>query len=260
MNKIFTFFFLLFAAFSASADSYMTIGTSDTILLHPNLLGNAYNFSVRAHYEGRLDYWHLTMSYPSGLTFNSAQEGLIDMQIPYVDRFGRDTICEPELVILQDGNIIMSSISEYGYYPTGPNTYDTYGTVKWEAGDYPEMFKLMLVINNTFRHGVIGINGILSSNYDFRGGTIQTGGEFFYKAVTIHVGYKHGDVNGDGSINAADVTLLINLTLSQGADEFQLEAGDMNGDGSLTTYDVTALISYVLANGGTLDFDPSIDI
>lgn len=260
MKKLLYIFVFMFAAFSASADSYMTIGTSDTILLHPNYLGNAYNFSVRAHFEGRLDYWHLTMSYPSGLSFNSAQEGLIAMKIPFMNRFGRDTICEPELVILQYGNVIMSSISEYGYYQSGPDTYDTYGTVKWEAGDYPEMFKLLLEINSTFRHGVIGINGILSSNYDFRGGTIQNGGEFFYKAVTIHVGYKRGDVNGDGSINAADVTLLINLTLSQGADEFQLEAGDMNGDGSLTTQDVTALISFVLANGGTLDFDPTIDI
>ena len=74
MKKIFTLFFLVLAAFSATADSYLTIGTSDTILLHPNLLGNAYNFSVRAHFEGRLDYWYLTMSYPPGLSYNRAEE------------------------------------------------------------------------------------------------------------------------------------------------------------------------------------------
>ena len=183
------------------------------------------------------------------------------MSIPYMDRFGQDTICKPELVILQAGNVIMSTISTYGYYQTGPDTYDTYGTVKWEAGDYPEMFKLMLTVDNTFRHGVIGINGILSSTYDFRGGTIQTGGELFYKTVTVHVGYKRGDVNGDGSINAADVTLLISITLNpSNGNEFQIEAGDVNGDGQVTMADVTVLINYVLQNGGMQDFDPTLDI
>ena len=42
MNKIFTFFFLLFAAFSASADSYFTIfeAVNDTLRINPTYLND----------------------------------------------------------------------------------------------------------------------------------------------------------------------------------------------------------------------------
>ena len=262
MKKFFTFFFLLFAAFSATADNYFTIEgvVNDTLLINPLLLGSSRNTVFRAHFDGRLDYWSLTMIYPSGLSYGLLSSSESDMEVPFVNRWGEDSVLSADLAVLQDGNIFMSSIVKNGYWdPDGDGYYDTYGTIKWEAGDYPEMFSMMLHIDNSFRSDTLAISGFLSSTHDWRGGTIGSG-VLFYKNIIVHVGYKHGDVNGDGSINAADVTLLINLTLSQGADEFQLEAGDMNGDGSLTTYDATALIGYVLANGGTLDFDPSIDI
>ena len=56
-----------------------------------------------------------------------------------------------------------------------------------------------------------------------------------------------GDVNNDGSVTIADVTMLISKVLKN-AD--YVEAGDMNGDGELTIADVTILISYVLKHGG----------
>ena len=56
-----------------------------------------------------------------------------------------------------------------------------------------------------------------------------------------------GDVNNDGNVTIADVTLLISKVLKN-AD--YVEAGDMNGDGELTIADVTILISYVLKHGG----------
>ena len=51
-----------------------------------------------------------------------------------------------------------------------------------------------------------------------------------------------GDLNGDGSVDVTDVTMLINSVLGQ----TQLEGGDLNGDGNVDVTDVTAEINIVL--------------
>lgn len=59
---------------------------------------------------------------------------------------------------------------------------------------------------------------------------------------------QQGDVNGDGSINIADVTALIDLLLN-GASYYNAPA-DLNQDGSVNIADVTALLDYLLNGGG----------
>ena len=56
-----------------------------------------------------------------------------------------------------------------------------------------------------------------------------------------------GDVNGDGSVNIADVTVLIDYLLSANASGINLTAADCNQDGSINIADVTALIDYLLS-------------
>ena len=55
-----------------------------------------------------------------------------------------------------------------------------------------------------------------------------------------------GDVNGDGAVTIADVTMLIDYLL--GSADVDLAASDVNGDGEVSIADVTALID-VLLNG-----------
>jgi hypothetical protein len=55
-----------------------------------------------------------------------------------------------------------------------------------------------------------------------------------------------GDVNGDGSVNIADVTKLIDYLLSSNATGVDLSASDCNQDGSVNISDVTKLIDYLL--------------
>lgn len=55
-----------------------------------------------------------------------------------------------------------------------------------------------------------------------------------------------GDVNDDGIVNIADITLLINYVLT-GAADLNYDAADMNGDSFLNIADVTMLINYVLS-------------
>ena len=56
-----------------------------------------------------------------------------------------------------------------------------------------------------------------------------------------------GDVNGDGSINIADVTALIRYLLSGDDTGIWLDAADCDQNGSITVSDVTALINMVLS-------------
>ena len=54
-----------------------------------------------------------------------------------------------------------------------------------------------------------------------------------------------GDVNGDGAVNIADVTALIDYLLDSGG-SINVDAADVNGDGVVNIADVTALIDKLL--------------
>ncbi|MBR5087355.1 MAG: BspA family leucine-rich repeat surface protein [Muribaculaceae bacterium] len=55
-----------------------------------------------------------------------------------------------------------------------------------------------------------------------------------------------GDVDGDGTVTAADITALYSFLLS--GDTSGLENGDQDGDGNITSADVTAVYSILLGN------------
>ena len=58
-----------------------------------------------------------------------------------------------------------------------------------------------------------------------------------------------GDVNGDGKVNIADVTALINYLLSRDETGIYLDAADCDLDGNIGIADVTTLINYLLQSG-----------
>ena len=67
--------------------------------------------------------------------------------------------------------------------------------------------------------------------------------------VTAPAGLR-GDVNGDGSVNIADVTMLIGYVLSRNATSgINLQLADVNNDNDINIADVTTLISLVLKGG-----------
>ncbi|MBR5639967.1 MAG: dockerin type I repeat-containing protein, partial [Muribaculaceae bacterium] len=55
-----------------------------------------------------------------------------------------------------------------------------------------------------------------------------------------------GDVNGDGTVTAADVTALYDVLLNN--DYSNVVNGDQNGDGNITSADVTAVYDVLLGN------------
>ena len=56
---------------------------------------------------------------------------------------------------------------------------------------------------------------------------------------------EKGDANGDGVINIADVTAIINHINGSTSGSFVLSAADANGDGSINIADVTAVINMI---------------
>ena len=106
---------------------------------------------------------------------------------------------------------------------------------------------------------------VTSSSMMFYGCTSLVGGQgTTYDASHIDKTYAHidggasnpgyftdknaslrGDVNGDGSVNIADVTALIDLLL--GGSTISNPVADCNLDGTVNIADVTALIDYLLS-------------
>ena len=260
MRKIIYVFISLLAAFSATADNYFTIDgiVNDTLLINPSWIGTGRIVPVGAHFDGRVDQWTVTVTYPgnSTVTVTRVERGS-DMDIPYITSDGSNGICHAPLTVSDSCRVIASIITEFGYWDRYNNgNYESYGTVKWEAGDYDEMFKIHLWINGDFTGDSITFDSSVYGTWDWRGGT--TNGMFFNR-IYLKVGYIKGDVNGDGVLNIADVTRLISIVLSNEAvDQYVVEAGDMTGDGVLTIGDVTALASYI--NNNTLEYIPDIEI
>ena len=56
----------------------------------------------------------------------------------------------------------------------------------------------------------------------------------------------HGDVNGDGTVNAADVTALYDIML--GNDNTYASTADVNNDNSITAADITEVYDIILGN------------
>ena len=66
-----------------------------------------------------------------------------------------------------------------------------------------------------------------------------------------------GDVNGDGSVNVTDVTMLVNHILGNEDENFVIEKADVNNDGGINVTDVTALVNLIL--GGNSLINVAID-
>ena len=60
---------------------------------------------------------------------------------------------------------------------------------------------------------------------------------------------SRGDVNGDGTIDVADVLYLVNYLFRNGLAPQPLAAGDANCDGKVTISDVVYLVNYLYRGG-----------
>ena len=261
MKKIFTYLFLLFAAFSASASNYFTLDgvVNDTLRINPTHLDAYLITHVIANTDGYFDNWTLTVTYPNALEIVTV-DSRDDMDVPYKTSDGTDSICKAFLAVsslnteIQNTGyqytILSSTITTFGYWDRYNNgNYETYGTVKWATGHYDQMARIDFRVNEDCTGDSIIMSVHITSTDDWRG--VPTVNASVTRIIHLVVGYLFGDVNGDEVVNVADVTALMNYVLAgeDWFDQYQFAAADINGDGVITIADVTALIHMVLANG-----------
>lgn len=126
------------------------------------------------------------------------------------------------------------------------------------ATDYTTNVDSVLMVNGyDFEPTSIPIVSMLLANHD--GTMVETAGaeqgtQFIYKdgiwekyESTIIV---PGDVNNDGSISVADLTMLASYILGDAPEGINIKNADVNGDNAVSVADLTSLSSLILDNSG----------
>ncbi len=232
------------------ADGFFTMGVNDTLLVYPNLMANNITFPVSASFSGYSDEWGMIISCPSGMAARVFTTG-DDMSIPYLDSNGAQQILVAPLSVDWNYTEVSSKILDFGYWDfDNDGDMEPYGTIKWDAGDYDDMYDITFQFEPTFTGGSLTLIGSIKSTPDYRQNVIFPNPTAFSKTVTVVVGYRPGDVNGDHVIDTSDVTMVISYATgnTSGWDQYMFAAGDINGDGVIDINDVTALIAMVLSD------------
>ena len=256
MKKFIFTLLALMALVPAFADNYIIFGDNDTLRIHPTSLGFIERVMVRAHFDCRLDHWDIRFDYPSWMHVRNIYKRNDMLYVPYLDSDGNSTSCNAPLYWNKVGQFssedsLSCSITDAGYWdPNNTGNYVSYGTVKWEAGNYNQMFEIYFDIADadTIMYGNINFRCWLSSTSDMRGGTITD--TSFIRNIYVYVGYMRGDVNGDGHVGIEDITAFADYILNNiSFDIYQEKAADINGDGIIDIADFTALTDLLLGAG-----------
>ncbi len=67
--------------------------------------------------------------------------------------------------------------------------------------------------------------------------------KMYFSATAVGSDAVEGDVNGDGLVDATDVSLTARHIIGHTADGFSSDAADMNGDGTVDAADLAAIIA-----------------
>lgn len=167
----------LFMAICAFAECSMYI---ENIELKRSELGTVITVPVKAHFSAKVSAFQVNLTYPEGLTASGAVPGS-DMCIVYINSDGEESTCYASLGMGSYYQKFIAAIMDEGYWqnPNGedPTAWVSYGSIKWEAGDYDEMFLLRLKPNENFTGGDINITFEPASGPDARGETVNDIGD-----------------------------------------------------------------------------------
>lgn len=164
----------LFMVSTAMADSYLYI--DDAAMTYQERDMGQFVLPVKAHFNGRVSGFQLDMIYPEGLTPVEVVEGP-DMTLSYLNSAGVAKSQQISLYSNESFSRIIAASMTFGYYNPGDGTYQNYGVIKWDAGDYDEMFNIVFNVDPDFECGEIIINSCVGAGEDARGGTVTDLGE-----------------------------------------------------------------------------------
>ena len=246
MKKLFLLFAFLLSFSTISADTYFEI---DDYEVPRAKVGSYISVPVKAHFSGRLSAWQIYFTLPEGLTLRGATK-TSQMTIHYIDGFGEPDSITPGVSVGTIPTVLSFVMTEGFWDPDGDEEYESYGVVKWEAGDYDHFFTLRFNVLPEFKGGEIIMETNPSSGKDDRGGTIrETGDEgkkFYTSTVLTLEPPMPGDVDGNGGMSIADATILIDYLAGTEGIDILLEAADVDGNETVNIGDVAAIIDMLL--------------
>ena len=219
--KKFLFAVIALLALNVSAES--AIYTDEFVRLVPGTAEMTLTISMTN--ERSCDRWMFELVLQEGIKPVSVKP-LDGMALTYTG----DTLRAP-LLVSHDLKTVSGFVGINQYWNAANNSIEN-GVFKWEAGKH-ELMEITFSVAPDFRFSVMFLNGIIDN------GTTDVR---FFSPCNISVGYERGDANGDGHVNIADVSAIIDHLLGGELDEFQREAADVTTDGEVTIGDVTALI------------------
>lgn len=177
MKKFIFSVMVLFMATAAMAEgNFCYIRDFDVF---ENQIGTNITVPVKARFEGRVSGIQLSVTTPDGLTPVSAVSGS-DMTVNYLDGDGAETNTTATFDTRSDFSLMLGILWQEGYYDDDEDgNFESYGVVKWEAGDYNEMIMLTMRVEEGFDGGEIIVNTEVASGFDARGGTVDDMGESY---------------------------------------------------------------------------------
>ena len=280
-NRLFSLLFLVIAMVAglASAENRLYI---DDVVLKPDQAGSSITIPVKASFDSHVSTWDISFVFPEGMRpISTGRYGYIpgpDLETtywsfdpnPWYDEpMWREETATAYPQIRFDGQLVRLITFPFlgvgfEYNPDYDPDYDdeplSYGGVKWEPGEYL-MFSLKVEVDYDFFGGEIEVISNTICGYDTRFGNVHLIEDstaypipypYEYEDST-YISYIYpGEVNGDGTINVADITCLIDIILSnydydQGDfHNWALLAGDMDANGLLDLTDVMILSDFLL--------------
>ena len=214
---LFTLAALLMAG-SLYADNYLYIEDFEVAQAD---MGDYIEVPVMAHFDQYVSAWQVNITLPDGLTFDGNAEAGEDMTIPYINDKGKNktyTLSLSQTVGETTAAFIAASQQE-GYYEVD-GAWVSYGAIKWEPGDYEEMFILYIVPAADFKGGEIVVHTEPASGADPRGEVCPKNTEFDKVCtVTVEGGTVEPEVTATPVINWDEETFTVSAT---GAGEVKL--------------------------------------
>ncbi|MBO4819953.1 MAG: leucine-rich repeat protein [Prevotella sp.] len=140
------------------------------------------------------------------------------------------------------------------------------GSVKFELGDSPMGLEFKGVFNRFDIEGedhsklILGTsNTLFYPNDEMTVNAFRAYFELYGLEVGVSANSSLGDVNGDGTTNVTDVTMMVDYILGITSNNFIFDNADVNRDGSINVTDVTTLVDIILGNNNPIKVVTNVD-